>query len=75
MNNKNHPWRSSSPPPTGILLRYAKKDVENYMAHFNLGYMLEYTDNFSGKVVLLMHTNKGLTMEQAINVTAEKYSP
>ena len=67
--------RSYRPPLSGIALALRKKHIENYMVQFRLDYMWERTSNFSGKVAKMLHDNKNLTMNQAINAVAEKHSP
>lgn len=66
--------RSYRPPLSGIALRLKKMHIRNYMVHFKLDYLWEKTSNFDGKVAKMLHENKGLSMNQAINAVAEKHS-
>jgi hypothetical protein len=45
------------------------------MVHERLDWMLEKTSDFTGKVAKMMHDNKRLSIDQAINAVAEKHSP
>lgn len=67
--------RSYRPPLSGIALRLKKGHIYNYLVHFRKDYLQERIPNFTGKVAKMLHENKGLTMEEAINAVAEKHSP
>lgn len=74
-DHKRPSSRSYRPPLSGVVLRIKKGHIRDFMIYNRLDHLWERTSDFTGKVAKMMHDNKGLSLQQAINAVSEKHSP